>query len=417
MLNLLIADDEKYDRDSIVNMITTEFKDMFEIYEARNGREAIEMSERFRPDIIISDIKMPGINGLKATQEINKFLPNTYIIILTAYDYFDFAIEAVKYNVKQYILKPFSKVDIIEKITEAVSFVNNEKEKRRSEIENQEKLYNLIPILENELSYSIINNNLHLIDFETYLKYLNLDFKNGYSIVAELKDLILEENFKFQVGEFIKEYINHRSRAIGSYLFTKKFVYFIQINGDLEEDSVKFNSISLAEAIRREVKKVFNVSLNLGIGVFRSSLEQLSQSYEEACTSLEHISDSNKIVYFGDIVKAENLGYAEGEKVALFKAVEQYIIDNLQEEIDLEKTSAKFNLSAYYFSRSFKEIVGCNFSDYINIVRTNKAKELLKNDIMSIKEVCYLVGYSDPNYFSKVFKKYAGLSPSEFKSK
>lgn len=131
MLKLLIADDEKYDRDSMISILTTAFEDCLEISEAKNGREAIEIAERIRPDIIITDIKMPGINGLKAIQEINKFLPNTYFIILTAYDYFDFAVEAVKNNVKQYILKPFSRTEIIEKIKEAVNFVNSEKEKRR----------------------------------------------------------------------------------------------------------------------------------------------------------------------------------------------------------------------------------------------------------------------------------------------
>lgn len=417
MLKLLIADDEKYDRDSIVNIITAEFKDKIEISEAKNGREAIEISEHFRPDIIITDIKMPGINGLKAAEEINKFLPNVYFIILTAYNYFDFAVEAVKNNVKQYILKPFNKEEVIEKITEAMIFVNNGKRKRENEIDNQEKFYNLLPILENELSYSIINNTLELIDYKTYMRYLDLDFKNGYAIVAKLKDTNKDENYKFQVGGYIKEHINHEYRAIGSYLFTKKFVYFIQSKENVEEDRVKFNAINLAEDMRQEVKKVFNETINLGIGVFRGGLEQLNESYEEACDALEHTTDNHGIIYFGDMLNAGNVYHVGKEKVALFKAVEQFITDNIHEEIDLEKTAAKFNLSSYYFSRTFKGIVGYNFSDYINIVRIDKAKAFLENDDMSIKEIGELVGYNDPNYFSKVFKKYVGLSPSEYKMK
>jgi two-component system response regulator YesN len=85
------------------------------------------------------------------------------------------------------------------------------------------------------------------------------------------------------------------------------------------------------------------------------------------------------------------------------------------EELDLDTIAAKFNLSCYYFSRTFKEVVGCNFSDYINIVRIKKAKEMLKDNSKSIKEVCFSVGYNDPNYFSKVFKKYEGQSPTEFR--
>ena len=107
MLKILIADDEKYERDSIVSLLEENFKDRLTITQAKNGREAIEISEQIRPEIVIMDIKMPGINGIKAIEEIRKSAANTYFIMLTAYDYFDFAIEAVKLNVKEYLLKPF----------------------------------------------------------------------------------------------------------------------------------------------------------------------------------------------------------------------------------------------------------------------------------------------------------------------
>jgi two-component system response regulator YesN len=425
MLKLLIADDEKYDRDSIMNILSAAFQDKLDISEARNGREAIEVSERVRPDIIIMDIKMPGINGLKAIQEIRKFLPNSYIIILTAYDFFDFAVEAVKNNVKEYILKPFSKDEIIEKIEAAYDLINTEKEKRKNEIENQERLYNLMPMLENELSYSIINNSLNSIDYETYLRYLNMDFQKAYSMAIKFNEDADAQNMKFQVGEYIKEYINRRHRAIASYRFTKNLVYFVQVKNQMNEYEVRFDTVNLASDIRRELKRVFDVSVKIGIGRLCNGLNLLHRSYEEACTSLDYISENINVVHFEDIKSSMNVKSAspveffktEREKFALFKKVEQYISDNLKEELDLEKTAAKFNLSSYYFSRSFKEAIGYNFSDYINMIRIKKAKDLLKSDSLSIKEVGYTVGYSDPNYFSKVFKKYEGLSPTEYKIK
>ncbi|WP_139905160.1 response regulator [Clostridium thermarum] len=433
MLKLLVADDEKYDRDSIIAMLNAEFKDVLEICEAKNGREAIEVSERIRPDIVIMDIKMPGINGLKAIQEIKKFLPNIYCIIVTAYDYFDFAVEAVKINVKEYILKPFSKADIIEKIREAINTVNVEKEKRRSEIENQEKLYNLIPVLENELSYSIINNNLRAIDYETYLRYLNMDFKYACAMVVRIKEKpaylntaeTLTEDVKFQAGEYIKEYITRRCKAIASYRFTKELVYFVQVKEYEDMEETKFSIVNMAVDIRREIKRAYGLSVRIGVGRCYSGLKQMHKSYEEARASLEYKSENLNVIYFGDINPDfqekesfnEKITNVDKQKIALFQVVEQYITDNLKEDLKLEDTAAKFNLSSYYFSRTFKEVVGCNFSDYINMVRINKAKEMLQHDSISIKEVCYSVGYSDPNYFSKVFKKYEGVSPTEFKGK
>jgi Response regulator containing CheY-like receiver domain and AraC-type DNA-binding domain len=109
MMKILLAEDEKYDRETVKHIINENFSDELQVYEARNGREAIELSESIRPDIAIMDIKMPGIDGIQALKEITVSLPNLYSIILTAYDYFDFAKEAVKINVKEYLLKPFTR--------------------------------------------------------------------------------------------------------------------------------------------------------------------------------------------------------------------------------------------------------------------------------------------------------------------
>lgn len=425
VLKLLIADDEKYDRDSINNILKMAFNNEVDIYQAGNGREAIEVSERIRPEIVITDIKMPGINGLQAIQEIRKFLPNAYIIILSAYDYFDFAVEAVKNNVKEYILKPFSREDICEKVKAAIEFVNKEKEKRKREIENQERIYNLMPVLENELSCSIINNMINSIDYETYLRYLNMDFQKACSMVVKFKDETADPQVKVQVGEYVKEYISRRYKAIASYRFTQNLVYFLQLKDQMEGYEARFDIVNLAADIRREVRRTFAISIKIGIGRFYNGLDSLHDSYEEACSSLNYLSENISVVHYEDIESSMNLkgdssienSNMEKDKFALFKNVQQYISDNLKEELDLERTAAKFNLSSYYFSRSFKEAIGYNFSDYINMLRIKKAKDLLKSDSLSIKEVGYSVGYSDPNYFSKVFKKYEGISPKEYKGR
>lgn len=252
-----------------------------------------------------------------------------------------------------------------------------------------------------------------------------MDFQKACSVVVKFKDEAYTEPIRSQVGEYIKEYINRRYKAIASYRFTKNLIYFIQIKDQADEYEARFDIVNLAADIRRETKRVFDVSIKIGIGKCYSGLTLIHKSYEEACSSLEYLSENINVVHFEDIknsmdamettaVKTQN---AEKEKVVLFKKVEQYISDNLKEELELEKTAAKFNLSSYYFSRRFKEALGYNFSDYINMLRIKKAKELLIDDSMSIKEVGYSVGFSDPNYFSKLFKKYEGVTPTEYKVK
>ncbi|MBK1811831.1 response regulator [Clostridium sp. YIM B02505] len=419
MVRLLIADDEKYERESIISILSWEFGDKLEVLEARNGREAIEISEQARPDIVITDIKMPGINGLVAIEEIKRSLPNTYFIILTAYDYFDFAVEAVKNNVKEYILKPFGRLELIEKIRKAVACVDKEKAKRKSEIENAEKLNNLISVMENELSYYILNNTFEAIDEQMYKDYLNLTFENTCSMVIELEGNnteVLNNQAKSKIGEYIKGYINLKYRAIGTYKSIKELVYFIEAPVDNCDEDKKITIVKLAVDIRKDVQRIFDISINVGIGRCYNGLSAMHTSYKEAIISLEKKCDNN-IIHIDNIKDNVNESNhnIDSSKSVLFKDIEKYIVENMVEELDLDTVAAKFNLSCYYFSRTFKEIIGYNFSDYINILRIKKAKELLMDNSISIKEICFSVGYNDPNYFSKVFKKYEGRSPTEFR--
>lgn len=416
MLKILVADDEKYERDSVISLIEENFKDKLTISKAKNGREAIEIAEQIRPEIIIMDIKMPGINGIKAIEEIRKTSSSTYFIMLTAYDYFDFAVEAVKLNVKEYLLKPFIRSELINKINNAIEFVEKKKAKRKSDIEKEEKINNLIGVLENELSYSIINNTLDSIDFNMHMNYLELDFSNAFSVIIKILASNSNNSLKRQVGEYISELLKFKYKAIGTYCYTENLIFFIEINKHKDINEEMTENTNIIKDIKREIERHFNIRILIGIGYCYSGINLMQKSYEEANKAINYKSES-EVIHIGKIdIYSYNQDY-EKEKSKLFKKVTEYIDINIKEDLNLESVANNFNLSPYYFSRSFKECMGCNLIDYINIVRIKKAKELLKRNEMSIKEIGYTVGYSDPNYFSKVFKKYEGYSPKEYKFK
>jgi two-component system response regulator YesN len=438
MMKILIADDEKYDRETVKHIIKENFLEELEIYEAKNGREAIELSESVRPDIVIIDIKMPGIDGIQALKEMSTTLPNLYSIILTAYDYFDFALEAVKINVKEYLLKPFAKEEIIEKIALGIKWVKKEQDKRKSAIEDKEKIYTLLPVLENQLSDLIINDKLKGVDYGMYLQCLDMNFMNSYAMVISIKEKyaykdisrIERDQIKIKIGEYIKEYINRKYKCIGNYVFYEELTYFIQIENE-ETSDFKNLEIDLAFNLRREIKKRFNVSIRAGLGEIFDSVEQIVESYRQATKCLVYNSDNVNIIYIDDIdgklisdnfvedistdAKSNKNKNSNKIKMKLFENVKNFIRENIETELELEKVANNFGLSVYYFSRTFKEVTGINFSEYVNKCRIDIAKELLSTGEMNVKEVCYKVGYNDPNYFSKVFKKYEGVSPANFK--
>jgi two-component system response regulator YesN len=214
-------------------------------------------------------------------------------------------------------------------------------------------------------------------------------------------------------------------------LFYEELSYFIQIENEDTED-FKSLEIDLAFNLRREIKKRFNISIRAGLGEIYNSVEQIVESYRQATKCLVYNSDNVNIIHINDI--DENMlqdkfinesKITDGKdnknkninkiKLKLFEDVKDFIKENIASELEQEKVAGNFGLSVYYFSRTFKEVTGTNFSDYINKCRIDIAKELLSNGEMNVKEVCFKVGYNDPNYFSKVFKKYEGISPANYK--
>jgi two-component system response regulator YesN len=423
MFNLLIADDEELERRAIKSILNDKFCNEFNIYEARNGREAIEIGDKVKPDIVIMDIKMPGINGIEAIKEMKKSLKDTYFIILSAYDYFNYAKEAMAYEVREYMLKPLKRGEFVEKILKAKEHIEEIKLKRSREIELMEKICTLMPVLEDELCYSIITNNLNNIDYRSYLKILNIKFEAGYSFAINIKEKYAYLNMneaqrkevKAIIKDYIKEYLSNSYNLICSCLFTKEIVGFVEVSKEHNDYEMRVNSISLLRRLADIIKEKFDVSILIGIGKIYCGIENFGKSYNEALISLNHDSPDMRVKHFEDISAAKLIN-AGSQKNLVSKAIE-YIKSNYNKDITLDEVASFVCSSSYYFSKIFKEFTGKNYVDYITELRIQKAKEMLLRGNLSIKEICFEVGYNDPNYFSRVFKKIEGVSPTEFKGK
>lgn len=133
MYKLMIADDEPLIRRGIRQLIDLSSLQIGEIYEAKTGEEALELFEKFQPEIVLMDINMPKLDGLTAAKKIKSLIPETKIVIITGYNYFDYAQTAIKIGVEDYILKPISKKDVSELIVKLVSSLQEEKKDREIE--------------------------------------------------------------------------------------------------------------------------------------------------------------------------------------------------------------------------------------------------------------------------------------------
>lgn len=139
MYKILLADDEGIVTDALQFIIEKNFGNECQIAVAKNGRQAIELTESFQPDIAFLDIQMPGINGLKAMKEIREQNSRIKIIVLTAYDNFEYAKDALHLGAEEYLLKPINKKVIVERLTALMRDIDQSRKKRSEDLKNQRK--------------------------------------------------------------------------------------------------------------------------------------------------------------------------------------------------------------------------------------------------------------------------------------
>lgn len=520
----MLADDEGIVIDSLRFIINKEFPGECEIEFARTGRNVIELAESFRPDIAVMDIQMPGINGIDAMREIRKTNNNVIFIVMSAYDKFDYAQEAMKLGAIEYITKPMNRDKMVETLTKAMSMVTLARDKRSNELLVREKLETVVPIIENGFISNILFHEHFDEDIENYKTMLDYSHQNGFMMVLVCGDSIdgnhmtnavgtgvkLQKNYK-DIRELLKEYFHC---YVGSVMGNK-----IAVLVEYDKDTLDYNErISYIEEARELVDKLVSrtdIQFRIGFGRVKE-LRKLEESYKEAIDAL--VMTKNTIAHADDLpigcaysddypvelekkffdevskgrtdaaveagldyfkwvitqdimdaklkvlefsLRAEKYAYESGgmtyrlqdrrdylptimslsssediwnwfrDRIIfscsaintkrdessndVIAASKKYIESNYTKNINLDDVSREVNISSYYLSRIFKESTGVNFIDYLTNLRVEKAKELLTSTGLSMKEIATKAGYSDPNYFSKLFKKVVGVTPTEYR--
>lgn len=527
MYKVMLADDEGIVIDSLRMIIEKNFAGKCEIASAKTGRSVIELAENFRPDIAFMDIQMPGINGIEAMKEIQKNSPSTVFIVMSAYDKFDYAQEAINLGVLEYLHKPVNQKKIVEVLEKALHIIDEQRTRRSDDLRIKEKLEIVVPVIENGLISSILLQENFSKDADKYRDLLGIKEQHGFMVILEYGDAVEGHNMTNPVGVSVKvQSIYHDMRVIlKEYLncivgpiMTNKIVCFVPT--DLEQGDYESRSeiIEQSRDMVRKLSRRFDFKCRLGIGSIMP-LDRLMESYRDASNALRNTDgsvahcrdlpifcsyekdypiDTEKMIFecvrqgkyedagveatqffawmehnYGDCesdiklkvleftLLAEHIAYESGGMTYHFRdrsdylpvilAMEslvevknwfvehimqaarnvttkkhefsnsviekskEYIQNNYRKDISLEDLSREVDMSTYYFSKLFKETTGSNFIEYLTNLRIDNAKKLLLQGELSMKEICAEVGYTDPNYFSRIFKKCVGSTPTEFK--
>lgn len=338
MYKIMLADDEGIVIDSLKFIIEKEFGDICIIQYAKTGRSVIELAESFRPDIAIMDIQMPGINGIDAMKEIRQTNSNTVFIVMSAYDKFDYAKEAIKLGVLEYITKPMEKTKIITALQKAMEMIDREKEKRSNELLVKEKLETVVPIIESGLIYNILLQEHFVEDIENYKSILGITQKYAYMIAVVCGDEQDGNHMTNAVGSGVKmqkhyqevrESLKESFQCIVGTVLANKLAVLVPYERDTMDYNERIELIEKARDLTRRMRKRIDISFRIGIGGAKE-FHDMSESYSEALNALvattgsvAHVDDLPiRCEYAGDYpIKLEKKLFAEIENGEMNNAV------------------------------------------------------------------------------------------------
>ena len=542
MLKIFLAEDEVVVRETIKRMIPWEELGFELVGEAADGEMALPLLLRQQPDLLITDIKMPFMDGLTLARLAKKEIPGLKVVIISGYDDFNYAKQAIGIGVEDYLLKPITKNALIERLSEIRSRYEHEKTQKEYYEKFQREMQAYEKNSSRDFFEALVGGSMDMMEVYKRAEKLGLDIvAEAYNVLIftmncdedfsgqrdeysswEAESLELLENFFaghssamlfrsniFSYGVLLKgqrETIEENTRAcvdeirkilsrqdgrrewflaVGQsverlsqiqksyhtasrafsqrYLYDENILYYDEMetmehpggqaetedNAYLQKVDVnalnpailqKFLSNGLQEETENFVKDYFyaigqepmeslvfrnyvilNVRFSVisfikGLGCDTNEMESADteEVLAESGKNMESaIAYAKKMISQAIEIRDQNSG---NKNRSILKTAVDFIDSHyMDEEISLNTVANVANVSSNHFSALFSQNMGQTFIEYLTTLRMNKAKELLRCTGMRSSEIAGEIGYKDAHYFSYLFKKIQGMTPSDYR--
>ena len=523
---ILLVDDEEEVIQAIIRKINWEELGFSVVGYADNGIKALEMIEESQPDVVMTDIKMPYMDGMELCSHIRREYPAMKIVLFTGFDEFEYAKEAVHLEVEEYILKPVNSVELINIFTKLKIKLDQEISERRS-MEKLEHYYTeSLPLLQANFCSTLIEGRIHEDELQKYLSDYQISLPGPLycCLVIHMSSSQIPENMNSlflaaSVQKQAEDRLGKRWKA-KCFPYLGNSVLFAQINNENEIAELTDDCDRFCKYVNRMMGTVVTV----GIGQVCSQILDLAQSYNaareavsyravygasrainikeiapkesgepcftndmellnlfkkirlnseeeiveavdqyiesisfplkslqqhhvvimELVTALFRFSVNNDIaaegvggdigILYGKLLElepdalrkwltdislcfSENLVTARSRSTQSFvsKAKEHVRSQYADVQLSLAQICERLGVSNSYFSTVFKKETGKSFVSYVTDYRMEQAARLLIETNEKSYVIAQKVGYTDPNYFSYVFKRKFGVSPSKYR--
>ncbi len=403
MYRILIVDDEPLIANGMQRVI--ERLDFFKAEKAFSGPEAMDRLACGDIDAILLDINMPGMSGLELLKRLSERGEVPLTVIISGYDKFDFAKQAMTAGAMDYLLKPVSPRDvaaicrrIYEKL-EAARRVREEDQKLREFVSSQRD------VIKQRLLADILNGSVDRAFLQQFRHFYGFDLRGEYYTVAVVR--ISRTNYTMDELEFqtaiarvytqIKQIFEKVPEAI---LFNMENACFVLIISATEPFDVMFLDALLGQAADA-LEPIQGIEAFIGRGEEVYGLGGVEEAYQSALDAMDYKAMSAR--------ERKNHGAAH-------KVWEHVKAHYAESDLSVNSISSALGYSPNYLGNAFKREYGDSINDFINRCRVKAAAALIRGTDRRIYDIAFTVGFNDDNYFSRIFKRYAGCSPSDYRN-
>lgn len=375
MYSIILVEDEKSIRENLHKGILWERYGFRIVAEAANGENALEKIEKLQPDVLLTDIRMPFMDGLELSHIVHQLYPKIKIVILSGYMEFGYAQEAISLGVEEYLVKPITPIKIVR------TFVNLKKkmDEERQKSENYDAMMRDLATMEGKLENTTTTKKVEVKDL--------IEEGNREAMLWHF----LRYGSEKEVIQFTEKYVNScNQNLLDSLLYCSYF--FVQ---------TLVTCMKAVETLGGNPSEVFGEMTNLDEYVSKVN------SSEVAKTEIQRIL--SRVMEFRNQI----VGNASDMIRKARGIIQQRFSD---QELGIGEVATAVGVSPNHFSFIFKQKTGKGFSRYLTELRIEKAMELLRNTDLTNSEISDMVGYSNQNYFSAVFHKTVGMTAKEYRS-
>lgn len=538
MYKLIIVDDEPATRHGLRVCVDWAAYGVEIAGEADGGEAGLRLAERVRPDIVLTDVKMPGMDGIEMVRRLRQSFERLSVIFVSGYDDVDYLKQAMKYAAVDYILKPVQLDELLQVVRKVVDMSNREADRQALWTEMNAKLRESMPLLrerffaqllagEAEGDLQALENRIDFLDLSLPLKAdycaLVVSMDNREAILRQIgrKEA---ELVSFSVLNICEEIVRDRLSGYAVEHRAGEYVILLRLSGDEEQEAIFPLVTQLKEQLSAFMERFIRTSLTVGVGHRVDQLRDVPYSYFTAMEAVRQklFLGTNQIITVDDMETGQNIDLrhiharvnalpsllksgmeekalafldslfeelaacrgmtrhhcrivalqvltgashflieygmasagierrerelwevlfqletiqdmrealgdyllqvcrAVGERRdrkthEVIERIKTVVLERYHENLTIGDIATQVFFSSTYICLLFKQETGETINDFITKTRMDKAKELLVDTSYKLHEICALIGYAEPSYFSKQFKKTVGMSPSEYR--